>query len=202
METLDPREMQVLEFIKKEVARCNYPPSVREIGKAVGIPSTSTVHSCLESLESKGYIRRSSTLPRAIEILDQARGGLGQRCYYAPLVGKITAGHPILAEENREGYFPLPPDIAPGGSCFVLQVQGDSMTGAGIVDGDFVVIRQQKTAENGEIVAALMGEEATIKRFFLEADGIRLQPENDSYQPIYTREAEILGKVVAIYRKM
>jgi len=202
MERLDQREIQVLEFIKKEVARCNYPPSVREIGKAVGIPSTSTVHSCLESLESKGYIRRSSTLPRAIELLDQASGGSSQRCYYAPLVGKITAGHPILAEENREGYFPLPPDIAPGGSCFVLQVQGDSMTGAGIVDGDFVVIRQQKTAENGEIVAALMGEEATIKRFFLEADGIRLQPENDSYQPIYTREAEILGKVVAIYRKM
>ena len=202
METLDPREMQVLEFIKKEVARCNYPPSVREIGKAVGIPSTSTVHSCLESLESKGYIRRSSTLPRAIEILDQARGGSVQRCYFAPLVGKINAGQPIFAEENREGYFPLPPDIAPGGSCFVLRVQGDSMTGAGIEDGDFVVIRRQKTAENGEIVAAIKGDEATIKRFFLEADGIRLQPENDSYQPIYTREAEILGKVVAIYRRL
>lgn len=202
METLNPRETQVLEFIKKEVARCNYPPSVREIGKAIGILSTSTVHSCLESLESKGYIRRSSTLPRAIEILDQARGGSVQRCYFAPLVGKINAGQPIFAEENREGYFPLAPDIAPGGSCFVLRVQGDSMTGAGIEDGDFVVIRRQKTAENGEIVAAIIGDEATIKRFFLEADGIRLQPENDSYQPIYTREAEILGKVVAIYRRL
>ncbi len=202
METLNPRETQVLEFIKKEVARCNYPPSVREIGKAVGILSTSTVHGCLESLEAKGYIRRSSTMPRAIQILDQARGGTDQRCYFAPLVGKINAGHPILAEENREGYFPIPPDIAPGGNCFVLRVQGDSMTGAGIQNGDFVIIRQQKTADNGEIVAALIGDEATVKRFFLEADEIRLQPENDAYAPIYTREAEILGKVVGIFRKM
>ncbi len=202
MDTLSPRETQVLEFIKKEVARCNYPPSVREIGKALGIPSTSTVHSCLASLEAKGYIRRSSTRPRAIELLQRAGNGEGQRCFFAPLIGRITAGHPILAEENREGYFPVPPEIAPGSNCFVLRVQGDSMTGAGIYDGDYVIIRQQQTAENGEIVAALLGDEATIKRFFLEKEGIRLQPENPAYDPILTREVEILGKVVGLFRRL
>ena len=202
MDTLGPRETQVLEFIKKEVARCNYPPSVREIGEALGIPSTSTVHGCLESLEDKGYIRRGGTRPRAIELLEQAGGAHGRRCYFAPLVGRITAGAPILAEENREGYFPLPPEIAPGGNCFVLRVEGDSMSGAGIQDGDFVIIRQQKTAENGEIVAALMENEATIKRFYRENEGFRLQPENENFEPIYTREAEIMGKVVAIFRKL
>ncbi|MBS3943473.1 MAG: transcriptional repressor LexA [Dethiobacter sp.] len=202
MEALDPRESQVLEFIEKEVARCNYPPSVREIGKAVGIPSTSTVHNCLASLESKGYIRRSSTLPRAIELLKSEISGPAKRCFFAPLVGAITAGRPILAEENLEGYFPLPAEVAPGGNCFVLKVQGDSMIGAGIQNGDYVVIRRQKTAHNGEIVAALLGDEATVKRFFLEGDYIRLQPENEAYQPIKTREAVILGKVVAIYRRL
>lgn len=202
MEALDLRESQVLEFIKKEVDRCNYPPSVREIGKAVGIPSTSTVHNCLASLESKGYIRRGTTLPRAIELLKTHTGRPVQRCCFAPLVGNITAGRPILAEENLEGYFPLPPEVAPDGNCFVLKVQGDSMIGAGIQNGDYVIIRRQKTAHSGEIVAALLGDEATIKRFFLEGNYIRLQPENEAYQPILTREAEILGKVVAIYRRL
>ncbi len=202
MDTLEPREKQVLEFIQKEVARCNYPPSVREIGQALGIRSTSTVHGYLAALETKGYIRRRSTKPRAIEILDQARSGPKQRCYFAPLIGRIKAGLPILAEENLEGYFPLPPEIAPGGSCFVLRVEGESMSGAGIQDGDYVIIRQQKTAENSEIVAALLGDEATVKRFFREKDGIRLQPENDNFEPILTHEVEILGKVVGIFRKL
>lgn len=202
MEPLNHREKQMLDFIKKEVARCNYPPSVREICKALAIPSTSTVHGCLESLESKGYIRRGSTKPRAIEILDQHGAELSKRCFFAPLVGRITAGQPVLAEENLEGYFPLPPEIAPGGSCFVLRVEGDSMTGAGIMDGDYVIVRQQHTAENGDIVAALLEDEATIKRFYRENGTIRLQPENDRYQPIISREAQILGKIVGIFRKL
>jgi len=202
MEALELREAQVLSYIKKEVDRCNYPPSVREIGRAVGIRSTSTVHSCLASLESKGYIRRGSALPRAIEILDQVRDNSSQRCLYAPIVGRITAGQPVLAEENRESYFPLPPEIAQGENMFVLRVQGNSMSGAGIQDGDFVVVRRQNTAQNGEIVAAMLDHEATVKRFYLETDGIRLQPENDSYGPIISKEVEILGKVVALYRRL
>lgn len=201
MEPLNHREKQVLDFIKKEVARCNYPPSVREICRALAIPSTSTVHACLASLERKGYIRRDATKPRAIELLEQLGTVLSKRCFFAPLVGRITAGQPVLAEENLEGYFPLPAEIAPGGSCFVLRVEGDSMIGAGIFDGDYVIVRQQQTAENGDIVAALLGDEATVKRFYRESGTIRLQPENENYEPIISREVQILGKVVGLFRR-
>jgi repressor LexA len=126
---------------------------------------------------------------------------LSKRCFFAPLVGRITAGQPVLAEENLEGYFPLPAEIAPGGSCFVLRVEGDSMIGAGIFDGDYVIVRQQQTAENGDIVAALLGDEATVKRFYRENGTIRLQPENENYEPIISREVQILGKVVGLFRR-
>lgn len=202
MEALEVREKQVLDFIKKEVARCNYPPSVREICQALAIRSTSTVHGCLESLETKGYIRRGSTKPRAIEILEQSAADMGRRCFFAPLIGRITAGQPVLAEENLEGYFPIPPEIAPGGSCFVLRVDGNSMSGAGILNGDFVIVRQQKTAENGEIAAVMLNDEATVKRFYREKESFRLQPENEEYKPIYTDNVEILGKVVGIFRRL
>ncbi|MEW5785313.1 MAG: transcriptional repressor LexA [Bacillota bacterium] len=202
MEPLEVREKEVLDFIKKEVARCNYPPSVREICQALAIRSTSTVHGCLESLENKGYIRRGSTKPRAIEILEQSAADMSRRCFFAPLIGRITAGQPVLAEENLEGYFPIPPEIAPGGSCFVLRVDGDSMSGAGILNGDFVIVRQQKTAENGEIAAVMLNDEATVKRFYQEKESFRLQPENEAYKPIYTNDLEILGKVVGIFRRL
>lgn len=201
MKPLNPRQSKVLEFIKAEVERCNYPPSVREIGWALGISSTSTVHAYLEALEERGYIRRDATKPRAIELLPSAMGTM-KRCAFVPLVGRITAGRPILAEENLEGYFPLPHQFAEAGSYFVLRVEGDSMSGAGILDGDFAVIRQQETVENGEIAAVRLGDEATIKRFYREKNGFRLQPENENYEPILTVEVEILGKVAALFRKL
>lgn len=200
MEPLDARHRAVLDFIKDEVARCNYPPSVREIGRALQIRSTSTVHAYLETLEKKGYIRRGSTRPRAIELLPPARDAQ-KRCVFVPLVGRIKAGAPVLADENLEGFFPLPQQFATGGSFFVLRVEGDSMTGAGIEDGDYVVVRRQQTVENGEIAAVLLGEEATVKRFYRRESGFLLQPENEAYEPIITAEAEVLGKVVGLYRK-
>lgn len=206
MEPLTDKQKRVLEFIEQEVASWNYPPSVREICKALGISSTATVHGHLDSLESKGYISRMATKPRAIKLLRNLDGDPvaepEEKCVFAPLIGRITAGQPILAEENKEGYFPVPPAIYAEEGCFVLKVKGDSMVDAGINDGDYVIIRQQNSAENGEIVAALLGEEATVKRFYIENDGFRLQPENDAYEPIYTKEAEILGKVIGLFRKV
>ncbi len=203
MEPLTEKQKRILKFIEEEVDRCNYPPSVREIGKALGISSTATVHSYLDILEQKGYISRMATKPRAIRILKKSgEEQWPQKDAFAPLVGRITAGKPILAEENREGYFPIPDSIANGDGCFVLRVSGESMSGAGIHDGDFVIIRRQSTAENGEIVAVLLGDEATVKRFFWEKDTYRLQPENEAFEPTYTREAEILGKVVGLFRKL
>lgn len=202
MEELGPRQKLVLDFIRKEVQRCNYPPSVREIGRALGIASTSTVHALLGSLEQKGYIRRDPTKPRAIALLEQTRGEPEKNCVYVPVIGRITAGLPVLAAENLEGFFPLPAEFAAGGDYFVLRVEGDSMSGAGIADGDYVVVRRQQTVENGEIAAVLLGDEATVKRFFQEKDNFRLQPENSSFEPVFTREVEILGKVTAIFRRL
>ena len=201
MEPLTEKQERVLKYIEQEVERCNYPPSVREIGKALGINSTATVHAYLDILEEKGYISRLPTKPRAIRLLYKEEE-LAKNCTFAPLVGRITAGTPVLAEENREGYFPLPEALSSGEGCFVLRVFGDSMSGAGIYDGDYVIIRQQSTAENGEIVAALMGEEATVKRFFKEESNYRLQPENEAYEPIITEEVDILGKVIGLFRRI
>lgn len=202
MEPLTEKQERVLRFIEQEVERCNYPPSVREIGKALGISSTATVHSYLDILEEKGYISRMATKPRAIKILRKEHEDRDKQCSFAPLVGKITAGKPIFATENRDGYFPIPSAITGGEGCFVLKVTGDSMSKAGIHDNDYVIIRHQTSADNGEIVAVLLDDEATVKRFYREKDYYRLQPENDSYEPIITRDVEILGRVIGLFRKL
>ncbi len=205
MDQLTEKQKRVLKFIEQEVARCNYPPSVREICKALGINSTATVHSYLDTLQEKGYIMKMPTKPRAIKLLKDTEGNLELKCLFAPLVGRITAGQPILAEENLEGYFPIPDHLAALASeknCFVLKVSGMSMINAGINDGDYVYIRQQRTAENGEIVAVLLEDEATIKRFYKDGYHYRLQPENDAYATILTDEVEILGKVIGLFRRV
>ncbi|MFS8544233.1 MAG: transcriptional repressor LexA [Limnochordales bacterium] len=201
MKDLTPRQRQILEFIKREVQQRGYPPSVREIGQAVGLSSSSTVHGHLGKLEEKGYIRRDPTKPRAIEILEPG-GAPATDIVYAPVVGRVTAGEPILAVENIEGYFPLAREFAGNGELFLLQVRGDSMIRAGILDGDYVVVRQQPDALNGEIVVALLGEEATVKRFYRENGQVRLQPENDAYPPILAQDVQILGKVIGVYRRL
>ncbi|MCL4079632.1 transcriptional repressor LexA [Coriobacteriia bacterium Es71-Z0120] len=201
---LTRRQEQILDFIRAEIHRKGYPPSVREIGEAVGLSSSSTVHAHLAALEKHGYIRRDPTKPRALEVLDfrDTERGVDPRSVTAvPLVGSVAAGQPILAAENIEATLPLPAEFA-GDSTFILRVRGDSMVEAGILDGDYVVVRQQPAADNGDIVVALIDDEATVKRFFREPDRIRLQPENSTMDPIYVREARILGKVVALFRRL
>lgn len=205
MTKLSKRQVDILEYIKEEVKQKGYPPSVREIGEAVGLASSSTVHGHLARLESKGYIRRDPTKPRAIEILDLDEVVSNIPKYNivnVPVVGKVTAGIPITAIENVEEYFPLPERLAPADEqVFMLEVMGDSMIEAGILDGDYVIVKQQQTANNGDIVVAMTEEdEATVKRFFKEKDYIRLQPENSSLAPIILRNVSILGKVIGVYR--
>jgi len=205
MTKLSKRQQEILDFIKKEVREKGYPPSVREIGEAVGLSSSSTVHGHLARLESKGLIRRDPTKPRAIEILDNK--GLNEPdvpVRKVPIVGKVTAGMPITAIENIEDYFPLPEKIAPSGDpVFMLEIMGESMIEAGILDGDYVIVRQQSTAENGDIVVALTEEnEATVKRFYKEKNHIRLQPENATMDPIIVPNVSILGKVIGVYRQI
>ena len=198
---LSLRQTNILEFIKDQIRKKGYPPAVREIGEAVGLLSSSTVHGHLQTLEDKGYIRRDPTKPRAIEILDSSSDlQAAKKVVHIPIVGRVTAGQPILAVENIEGTFPLPADLVRQDNDFMLRVQGESMIGAGILDGDFIIVRQQNEARNGEIVVALIGEEATVKRFFKERTLIRLQPENDTMEPIYSQDVSILGKVVGIFR--
>ena len=200
---LSQRQTNILEFIKEEIRRKGYPPAVREIGEAVGLLSSSTVHGHLQTLEDKGYIRRDPTKPRAIEILDSSSDALeSKKVVHIPIVGRVTAGQPILAVENIEGTFPLPEDLVRQDNVFMLRVQGESMIGAGILDGDLIVVRQQNEARNGEIVVALIGEEATVKRFFKERTLIRLQPENPTMEPIYSQDVSILGKVVGVFRSL
>jgi repressor LexA len=205
---LTKRQQEIFDFIKKYSARYGYPPTVRDIGKAVGLASSSTVHAHLSNLEKVGLLRRDPSKPRAIELLDRAASSAAEavksvvRPSGLPLVGHVAAGQPILAEENIEEYVQIP-EIAGGGDGeYVLEVRGDSMTNAGILPGDYVVVKRQDTAEDGEIVVALVGEEATVKRFFKEADHVRLQPEHDTMEPIRTREARILGRVVGVLRKV
>ena len=201
---LTKRQQEIFDFIKKYSAGHGYPPTVRDIGKAVGLASSSTVHAHLANLEKVGLLRRDPTKPRAIELLDRAvdaaksvvaGGGL-------PLVGHVAAGQPILAEENIEDYVQVPRIAGGEDGEFVLAVRGDSMVDAGILDGDFVVVRKQDTAADGEIVVALVGEEATVKRFFKEDDHVRLQPENATMEPIRTRDVSIVGRVVGVFRKV
>ncbi|GAA5345625.1 transcriptional repressor LexA [Planifilum fimeticola] len=203
MSKLSPRQQAILNYIKKEVEEKGYPPSVREIGEAVGLASSSTVHGHLSRLEKKGFIRRDPTKPRAIEILDRpmTERRAETDTVMVPLVGKVTAGEPITAVENIDEYIPLPKKMVGNGKHFILSVQGDSMINAGILDKDYVIVRQQPTADNGDIVVAMTpDEEATVKRFYKEKDYVRLQPENDLMEPILLPRVTILGKVVGLIR--
>lgn len=204
MSKLSNRQQAILDFIKREVREKGYPPSVREIGEAVGLASSSTVHGHLERLEKKGLIRRDPTKPRAIEITDgdDSFSQFPQSITRVPLIGKVTAGEPILATENIEEYFPLPSHIVADHTVFMLSVSGDSMIEAGILDGDYVIVRQQQTANNGDIVVAMTEEdEATVKTFYREKDHIRLQPENPALEPIRLKNVTILGKVIGLFRE-
>ena len=198
---LTKRQKEIFDYIRKYAAKTGYPPTVREIGKAVGLHSSSTVHAHLANLEKIGLLRRDPTKPRAIELLvgkaKQALKGPG-----LPLVGEVAAGEPVLAEENIEDYLELPGVIGGEDGDYILRVKGDSMKDAGILEGDYVVVKQAEDAANGEIVVALLEQEATVKRFFREKDRIRLQPENSAYEPIRTKEAQLLGKVVGVFRSV
>ncbi len=197
---LSAKQQQILDCIKKSLKEKGYPPSVRELCLAVGLSSTSTVHSHLNTLERKGFIRRDPSKPRTIEVLDEEADWLEDHVNAVPILGKVTAGIPILAVENIEDYFPLPKQIARQDETFILHVKGTSMINAGIMDGDQIIVRKQSEAHNGEIVVAMIEEEVTVKRFFKEKDRIRLQPENDSMDPIYAQEVQILGKVIGLLR--
>jgi repressor LexA len=200
---LTKRQQEIFEFIKRYSDVNGYPPTVRDIGKAVGLASSSTVHAHLANLEKIGLLRRDPTKPRAIELLDRAAAGM--RSFVRPglpLVGQVAAGQPVLAEENIEEYVSTPAIAGGEEGEFLLRVRGESMKNAGILDGDLVVVRPQETASDGDIIVALVGEEATVKRFFQEEDRVRLQPENETMQPIFTREVKILGRVVGLMRSM
>ena len=194
------KQREILEFIKHEIINKGYPPAVREICEAVHLKSTSSVHSHLESLEKNGYIRRDPTKPRAIEIMDENFNITRREVVHVPIVGSVAAGQPILAVENIESYFPVPAEMMPNHESFMLKVKGESMINAGIFDGDQVLVQKQPTAENGDIVVALIDDSATVKTFYKEADHIRLQPENDAYDPIILTDCMILGKVFGVFR--
>jgi repressor LexA len=208
---LTKRQQEIFDFIRKYSAKYGYPPTVRDIGKAVGLASSSTVHAHLANLEKIGLLRRDPSKPRAIELLDRAVGTAVDavesvrgivRSEGLPLLGSVAAGQPMLAEENIEEYVSVP-EIAGGrDGGYLLRVRGESMKDVGILEGDYVVVHPQETAEDGDVVVALLGEEATVKRFFRESDHIRLQPENESMEPIRTREAKVLGRVVGLLRRV
>jgi repressor LexA len=198
---LTKRQKEIYDFIGKYAAKTGYPPTVREIGKAVGLHSSSTVHAHLANLEKIGLLRRDPTKPRAIEVLvDKAKKAMQPAGL--PLVGQVAAGEPILAEENIEDYLEVPDVIGGETGDYILRVKGDSMIGAGILEGDFVVVRPTEVAENGEIVVALLDDEATVKSFYREKDKVRLEPANKAYKPIRTNEAQLLGRVVGVFRKV
>jgi repressor LexA len=205
---LTKRQQEIFDFIRKYSAKYGYPPTVRDIGKAVGLASSSTVHAHLANLEKIGLLRRDPSKPRAIELLDRAVGNAVDsvrsivRPDDLPLVGSVAAGQPVLAEENIEEYVSVPEAAGGGDGEYLLRIRGDSMKNAGILEGDLVVVRPQDTAREGEIVVALLGEEATVKRFFREADHIRLQPENETMEPIRSREVKVLGRVVGLLRSL
>lgn len=204
--SLTSRQQEIVDAIRSFTARHGYPPTVRDIGKAVGLTSSSTVHVHLSNLEKLGLLRRDPTKPRAIELLDRATRGV--KGFAAPpglpLVGEVAAGSPTVAEENVEELVEVPAQAGGREGEFLLRIRGDSMVGAGILDGDLVVVARQPTATDGEIVVALVGDssEATVKRFFREPDAIRLQPENDAHEPIVSDEVEIIGRVVGLMRNV
>jgi repressor LexA len=198
---LTKRQQEIFDYVRKYVGEHGYPPTVRDIGKAIGLTSSSTVHAHLANLEKLGVLRRDPTKPRAIEVLkDKAKQVVSPPGL--PVVGQVAAGQPVLADENIEEYVPVPGIAGGDDGEFVLRVKGDSMKDAGILEGDFVIVRRQETAGDGDIVVALVGDEATVKRFFREHDHVRLQPENPSMEPIRTREAQVIGRVVGLCRRV
>lgn len=199
---ISAKQQEILEYIKETILKKGYPPSVREICEAVHLKSTSSVHSHLETLEENGHIRRDPTKPRTIEILDDNFNLTRREMVNIPVLGTVAAGQPILAQENIENYFPIPAELLPNQKTFMLRVKGDSMINAGIFNGDQIIVAQQETAENGEIVVALLDDSATVKRFFKENGHFRLQPENDAMEPILTDSVQILGKVIGLMRMM
>lgn len=196
------KQSEILEYIKNEILNKGYPPSVRDICEAVSLRSTSSVHAHLESLEKNGYIRRDPTKPRAIEILDDNFNLIRREVVNVPIVGRVAAGEPILAVENIENYFPVPAEYMPSGECFMLKVKGESMINAGIMNGDTILVEKTNDVNNGEIVVALIDDSATVKTFYNEGEHIRLQPENDTMEPIIVNSLEILGKVFGVLRFM
>ena len=194
------KQEEILNYIKDEILERGFPPAVREICQAVGLKSTSSVHSHLESLEKNGYIRRDPTKPRAIEILDESFNMLRREMVNVPVVGTVAAGQPILAEQNIDSYFPIPSEYMPNEQSFILKVKGESMVNAGILDGDIVLVMQQTTARNGDIVVALIEDSATVKTYYKENGHYRLQPENDTMDPIIVDDCKILGKVFGVFR--
>lgn len=195
------KQREILEYMKEQILSKGYPPSVREICSAVHLKSTSSVHSHLETLEKNGYIRRDPTKPRAIEIVDDTFQLTRRELVNVPILGSVAAGQPLLADDNINGYFPLPPEYVNNKQTFMLTVKGESMINAGIFDGDLVLVEQTAVAGNGEIVVALIDDSATVKTFYKEKDYIRLQPENDSMEPILVKDCMIMGRVIGLYRK-
>ena len=197
---ISSKQKEILEYIKQEILNKGYPPAVREICEAVNLKSTSSVHSHLETLEKNGYIRRDPTKPRAIEIIDDSFNLTRREVVNVPMVGSVAAGQPILAVENITSYFPIPAEFMPNAESFMLRVKGESMINAGIFNGDNVLVKRQSTASNGDIVVALVDDSATVKTFYKEDGYIRLQPENDTMDPIIVPDCQILGKVIGIFR--
>ena len=197
---ISEKQREILEYIKQEILQRGYPPAVREICEAVNLKSTSSVHSHLETLEKNGFIRRDPTKPRAIEILDDDFNLTRREVVNVPVVGQVAAGEPILAEQNIQDYFPIPVEYMPNAETFMLKVKGESMINAGIFSGDTVLVQRQSDARNGDMVVALVDDSATVKTFYKENGHFRLQPENETYEPIIVNEVIILGKVVASYR--
>lgn len=199
---ISQKQSEILEYIKSEILKRGYPPAVREICEAVNLKSTSSVHSHLETLEKNGYIRRDPTKPRAIEIIDDMFNLTRRDLVQVPMIGRVAAGEPLLAQENIEDYFPIPAEFMPNNQVYMLQVQGESMINAGILDGDYVLVEQCSTASNGQMVVALVEDGATVKTFYKEEGIYRLQPENDTMDPIIVQEVTILGKVIGVFRIM
>ncbi len=197
---ISTKQREILEYIKAQILERGFPPAVRDICEAVNLKSTSSVHSHLETLEKNGYIRRDPTKPRAIEILDESFNFTRREMVNVPLIGRVAAGTPLLAEQNVENYFPIPMEFMPNAQTFMLTVKGDSMVNAGIFDGDMVLVEQRNHARNGEMIVALIEDGATVKTFYKEEGIIRLQPENDYMDPIIVSDCQILGKVIGVFR--
>ncbi|MCR5796626.1 MAG: transcriptional repressor LexA [Eubacterium sp.] len=199
---ISSKQSEILEYIKEQILEKGYPPSVREICTAVNLKSTSSVHAHLETMEKNGYIRRDPSKPRTIEIVDDDFNLMKREMRHIPVLGSVAAGEPLFAEQNITNYFPLLSEELPSGNLFMLKVRGESMINVGIFDGDMIIVRQDSTASNGEIVVALVDDSATVKTYYKESNRYRLQPENDDMDPIYVNEVQILGKVIGLFRLM